>query len=473
MLGFFSLNLSSDAIYFDGYLPLYKQKTRLQRLENSRRELLDFKAKYADGVPILPATYRFTSTSATAYMPLDSPLPRSNRYNGIPAAPFFVASIIETLLESKYAALTDVVPGEADTFCAAAARKADRGALIFTNDSDLLVHDLGPERGVVFLKQIEFITDDGKTNHSRTSDTIRARCFWNHNIAQRLGIDNCKRLVFEIKYDPSTTLKAAIKRAKRPLSDASALTEFLSEFDPELLELGPPQQDHHLKPDRQMNRYLDPRVSELVLQVTEKISVELIYIYLPALIEDPDRASAWNNTTEDRAFTYSCLQYYIPANVRIRLINEVFRKGDRIATTQIPLLSKSDTSEYARRLLQRIQDHQKNIREKGMAPYGFWRSYAVSRVTGSEPSTEAFQSVFRGEGMASFWSWRDVQLTAQIEAVLYSLRILKQLLRYLVVNGASLPKPMIGLDQALATLPPLKIMMATRLEVLQRGESES
>ena len=479
MLGFFSLIVSSDCIYFDGYLPPYKKGTRLRRLESSRRELLDFKAKHPDGVPISPATYRLAPFSATACLPLDSALPRSTRYHGIPAAPFFVASVIETLSESKFAAITEVVPGEADTFCAAAARRAYRGALIFTNDSDLLVHDIGPEGVIAFLNQVEFVSDNGHTNQSKTCDTIRVSCFRNHDIAQRLGIDSYKRLAFEIKCHPSTTLEAAIQRAKRPPSDADALRDFLSEFDPVLLEPSFPQQDHRLKWDRQMNRYLDPRVSELVLQLINRTSLEPINIYLPALIEDPDRSSAWNITTEDRVFTYSCLWHYLPTTPSTRPINEIFRKGDRIATTQLSLLNKSDTSNYARGLLHRLQAHHhhhqhNNTRERDITtPYRFWRSYALSRATeDAEMSTEAFQSVFRGT-RASVWSWGDVQLAARVEAILYSLRMLRQLLGYLVVvviRGASLPKAVSALEQVLGTLPVLRGMMATRLEVLQRGE---
>ena len=440
-------------------------------MESSRRELLDFKAKHPDGVPILPATYRLAPFAATASLPLDSPLPRSARSHGIPAAPFFVASVIEALSESKYAAITAVVPGEADTFCAAAARKACLGALIFTNDSDLLVHDIGPEGEVALLNQVEFVTDDGNTKPSRTCDIIRVSCFRNHDIAQRLGVDNCKRIAFEIKCHPSTTLEAAVQRAKRPPSDASAFTEFLSEFDPELPEPILPQQDHRLKWDRQMNHYLDPRVCELVLQLLDQTSIEPINIYLPPLIEDPARSSAWTSAIEERVFTYSCLRHHLPPkpSTRTRPINEVFRKGDRIASTQITLLNKPDTWKYARSLLHSLQVHDGNIRDRGIiaSPYGFWRSYAVSRAT---TSTDAFQSAFRAE-KASFWSWSDVQLAARIEAILYSLRVLRQLLGYLIaIRGASLPKAVSGLEQALASLPPLKVLMATRLEVLQRGE---
>ena len=480
-------------------------------------------------------------------MLLDHPV----RYHrGIPAAPFFVASVIETLLESEYAAVTDVVPGEADTFCAVAARKARGGALIFTNDSDLLIHDIGPEGRIAFFTQVRIATELRDKKHSKICDTIRVNCFRNLEIAQRLGVANCKRLAFEIKCNPSTTLQAAIQRAKQPPSDASALEEFLSEYDPEFSKLNA-QYDRGLDWDRQIYGCLDPRVSELVLQTINETSIQAINIYLPTLIEDPDRASAWCSTAEDRAFTYSCLQYYsmasqgskysqatrssnhgqttkcqilprlycngtnpdfhvpynfegskefqgrkpcapygkqpskesserrgarswnIPTEPSTRPINEVFRKGDRIATKPIAWLSKSDTSEYARCLLHRFQRHQKNICESGITitPYSFWRSYAVSRATDSDMSTEAFLSVLKGEREASFWSWKDVQLAARIEAIIYSLRILHQVLRYLIMIGASLPEPMIGLDQALATLPPLKIMMATRLEVLQRGIS--
>ena len=459
-------------------------------------------------------------------------------HRGIPAAPFFVASVIETILESKYAAVTDVVPGEADTFCAVAARKAGRGALILTNDSDLLIHDTGPEGTVAFLTQVETSTEDGDTEHSRTCDTIRVNCFRSLEIAQRLRVDNCKRLAFEIKCNPYTTLRAAIQRAKRPPLDASALEKFVSEFDPQL-ELDVSQQDDR---DRQIYRYLDPRVSELVLQTINKTSTQPINIYLPALIEDPDRASAWSSTAENRAFTYSCLQHYsmawhgstqrsnhgqttkdqilshshhnetildsrIPSTFKTsktpqsressvpcsqqpltqplnplptspyptpnpRPISEIFRKGGRIATTPITLLSKSDTLQHASDLLQSFQTHRKKIPENTTTGYGFWRSYAVSRATGAEMWSEAFYRVLKGKKEADFWSWEDVQSEAQIEAVLYSIRMLRQVLRYLIVMGASLPEQLIRLDEALATLPPLRIMMGTRLEVLQRGESE-
>ncbi|KAL8793403.1 MAG: hypothetical protein Q9195_003989 [Heterodermia aff. obscurata] len=455
-----SYGLVIDSIYFDGYLPSSKQATRFQRLENYRQELRKFKAKHPKGVLISPGASQLAPASVTASIRLDKPVAYQR---GIPAAPFFVASVVETLSGSKFADVTSVVPGEADTFCAVAARKARQGAFIFTNDSDLLIHDTGPEGKIAFLTQVDISTEDGDTKRSKTCETIRANYFQHFEIAQRLGVDNCRRLAFEIKYNPSTTVREAIRRAKQLPSDATALEEFLSEFDPNRSKL-----DISLR-DRQIIRFLDPRISELILQTINETSTQPINMYLPVLIEDPDRASAWNSTTEDRAFAYSCLQYHAPTTFSSRPINEVFRKGDRIATTQIAWLNKSETSEYARRLLQRLQKHQRYVRENAIVdPYGIWRSYAVSEAMGSEISTGAYYSVLRGEREARFWSWKDVQLAAHIEAILYSLRILGQILRYLVLAGVSLPKPIFGLYEALVSLPRLKIIMATRLELLQR-----
>ena len=541
----FTKHISSDNIYFDGYLPAHKQETRFKRLESNRQELRKFKAKHPEGVPILSDTSQLASASITTSTFVDKPF---CYHRGIPAAPFLVASVIETILESKYAAVTDVVPGEADTFCAVAARKAGRGALILTNDSDLLIHDTGPDGSIAFLTQVEISTEDGDTKHSKTCDTIRVNCFRSLEIAQRLDLENCKRLAFEIKCNPSTTLQAAIQCTKRPPLDASALEEFLSEFDPELSVLDGSQQDRGLDWDRQIYRYLDPRVSELVLQLINQTSIQPINIYLPSLIEDPDRASAWSSTAEDRAFTYSCLQHYskarhdstkssnhgqttkdqirssphpnentpnshipstfktsknlrnrtphipcnqqpstapskppyaseypIPTPPSNRPISEIFRKGDRTATTPITLLNKPALTTHASYLSQSIQSHQKTIPLNNLTtPYGFWRSYAVSRATGSDPEvwTEKFHRLLKGDKEAGFWSWGDVHSVARIEAVLYSLRILRQVLGVLIGRGVSLPEVLVGLDQVLATLPPLRMMMGTRVEVLRWGESE-
>ena len=105
---------------------------------------------------------------------------------------------------------------------------------------------------------------------------------------------------------------------------------------------------------------------------------------------------------------------------------------------------------------------------EGDTAAGFWRSYVVSRFAGMEMRAQAAGN---GERDKSFWSWGEVQAAARIEAGLYSLRILRQVLRYLVTVKTALPHLIIELHQKLVSLPPLKVMMGTRLERFQRGES--
>ena len=215
--------------------------------------------------------------------------------------------------------------------------------------------------------------------------------------------------------------------------------------------------------------YLDPRISELVLQATYHTSEEPVTVYLPALIEDPCRSSAWTHTAIDRILAYSCLQLYLDVERRRQSIQEVFRQGDRIAYKETQLLDEPQALSHASSLLASMQQHQAQCNNRNMSPYGAWRLYAVRR--GGFPD-RAWDSILRGEAGAKLWKWKDVQIAARVQAILYSLRILQQVLKHLITPDAPLPKPLLAVNQALATLPPLKVMMATRLEVLERGKQE-
>lgn len=370
--------------------------------------------------------------------------------------------------------VTQVVPGEADSFCAVAARTVHGRTVILTNDSDLLVHDLGIQGDVVFLNQIELRVENGNTKHLKGCETIRVNSFSMHSIAQRVGFRDYTRLAFEIRSHPSTTLHAAIQRTTEPVSDATAFEDFLHEYQEVSSRSSRPL---HSAPQEtpvlghQQERYLDPRISELVIQVTSDTTVIPPRIYLPVLIEDPLRTSAWTISTDHRTFAYSCLRFYISIKSELKSVQEVFRKGDRIGITPIDTLNESETVAYASLLLRKIHET-RVICGDDIGPYGFWRWYAVSQVWTSDMSEEARFSMLKGTEKVTFWTWRDVQLDACVQAVLYSLRIVRQVLNHLNSMDTSLPEPLIELDEVMSTLPPLKVMMTTRLETLERGEEE-
>ena len=85
-----------DSIFFDGYLPLHKRDIRKERLEKSRRELLKFKGNHLEGMPILPGASENAGFFIKAPK-LFSGVSSQPRHLGIPAPPFLVPSIIETV----------------------------------------------------------------------------------------------------------------------------------------------------------------------------------------------------------------------------------------------------------------------------------------------------------------------------------------------------------------------------------------
>ncbi|PQE29346.1 hypothetical protein CJF32_00010919 [Rutstroemia sp. NJR-2017a WRK4] len=137
-------------IYFDGYLPASKFDVRLERLGGNTKQLHDYYNQYPDGL-------RYQSSSTARQKPSSFPFgfvyPR-NSYTKLPALPFLVAACIEALQGSNsYRDIVEMVPGEADAFCASYLSK--HGGIVLTGDSDLLVHDLGANGSVTFFKDVE------------------------------------------------------------------------------------------------------------------------------------------------------------------------------------------------------------------------------------------------------------------------------------------------------------------------------
>ena len=375
--------------------------------------------------------------------------------------PFLVASVIEDLLQSHYASATSVVCWEADALCADAARRASPGAFVLMNDSDYLVHDLGCHSSSGFFNQLELKTRTGDAKHPYICHTLEIPTFQNYGIAERLGLSDNKRLGYEVKVQPSITLKDAIRRSLLSPLDATHFSEFLAEYDMPWDEVFGSQAFPSLNLPLLRDNTMDPRISELVIQMRYHTAAQAVNMYLPVLIEDPRRASAWTNASDDRLFAYSCIHQYSYVRAKRGSIWEFFRKGDRVTSEEMQLLEEEQIQTYAMKLLASI---------RGCSGYYAWRQYALSRIKTPEMEIEASASILMGNPKAHNWSWKDIQNYARMEAVLYSLRVVQQVLQILYKMLAHLPQPVVELQQTLATPPPLEVIMASRLEVLQRGE---
>ncbi|KAG9899600.1 hypothetical protein KCV05_g16514, partial [Aureobasidium melanogenum] len=227
--------LKIKSVFFDGLLPLSKQNTRLSRLQSYANQLVTFKALNKEDLPSRMDNVQSSKSDVlTAVV-------SSNRLKALPAPPFLVPAVIEMLLESRFSALVSVIPGEADAYCADAARK--HGGVIFTSDSDLLVHDLG---------------ETGKEYHPAA-------------IAKRFELPNLVKLAFFMAQDHHKSLTENIRLAAKNTPISAGFAEFAEEYGslPKLSKLAMAESMNETSTTEALTR-LDPRISEIIHLVRVK-----------------------------------------------------------------------------------------------------------------------------------------------------------------------------------------------------------
>ena len=325
---------------------------------------------------------------------------------------------------------------------------------------------MGSKASLAEFNRFRFGKEDSDGAHSNLCETLKSRISNGFHIARRLELDGLGHLAYQLRCDSKITLPEAIQRTKRPPVNPASFERFLLEYKIGGLSL--PENNIHSNPKFRTHN-LDPRISEFVHQVTEISSIEpkTLTVYLPILVEDPGRASAWTETAEIRSFAYSCLKLYKSSNSEDHLLQEVYRKGDRVGITPLDWLEKSEVETFASSYLTNISTQI----DRKVDPSS-WRRYAVSQLFDPPLTNESRSHILGGKAESQFWDWVDVQNDARLQAYLYTLRILKQILGY-IHSSASLSKPLHALFQALNTLPPLRLMMSTRLETTKRGEASA
>jgi len=143
-------------IYFDGYLPPSKLNVRLERLRAQTKRLNDHHA--ANPTPGRPPPASPRPTSQVLF----NNIATRPTLTALPPVPFLVPAILDTLrVSGTYRSMVEIVPGEADSYCARYLKQS--GGIVFTGDSDLLVHDLSSVGAVCFFKDIESTPDGAHT----------------------------------------------------------------------------------------------------------------------------------------------------------------------------------------------------------------------------------------------------------------------------------------------------------------------
>lgn len=451
--------IHSEKIYFDGYLPTQKRAVRISRLESYLRQLVSYHANNKD---FRSGNYGGDESLLSVESLFDFARPVPAKFRGLPAAPFLVPAALERLARSQFADVVEVVAGEADFFCAATARMS--GGFVVTGDSDLLVYDLGPDGGVVFLEQLELRPCDGSPGEYCLTTNMAI----SHEICQRLDIENVQRLAFELKEDPSITLQEAVQRSKKDIG-LTGKRIYYHLF----------QKEYATETVRSLNektcsgigasQILDPRLSELALQCDDA-QQNTVYMYLPFLIEDPSRASAWGVSSGLRSLAYTLLAG-LDRQRSVPCILEYSRRDVRIVATSVCILDNSELILSAKMMNRKLVAIHNQFAT--LSPAETWNIFGLIEVFSSYvdrgralPSRPAFSKLFRSsEG--NIIAWQDVQLSAMVQAALYSTRLLKQALHLVNSSGTTrLESDLSALDSCLEKLPSLQELIPSRHHIV-------
>ncbi|KAK5651546.1 hypothetical protein OQA88_11911 [Cercophora sp. LCS_1] len=445
-----SCGIEVSAIFFDGLLPDWKRPERMQRLSSTSKQILHYHLAHPAGFP--RQRPQFDGSSPVELFPK----PRgSESGTAAPVPPFLVPAVLDALRTSPtYGPRTKVVAGEADEFCAENARA--NGGIVFTSDSDLLIHDLGPNSSVVFFADIDLNVEAAR---------LEARQFRPGDVCKRLSLkaDNgLTHLGFEILRDPYASLEQAAERARRTAtasSEPSGFNEFSSQY------LAPAREDEGF---HDLSSSLDPRVAEISLSdhplggtLEPRVASPSgdrpgLAMFLPSLIDCPTRTSAWESSKGIRELAYSLLPL-----VRQELVKSVseFRRLQSPSSSgiQFKFLSHSKLNLKAAELASLLSKIQANGQDPGLACFTLAvYQDALLAIDQGKDHYLAFQ-LLRDHTLKVIneGSWEFIHFLAQTQACLYSLRMLGQLLKTAERCKAKLSVEMIDLSKKLELLPPL------------------
>ena len=418
-------------IYFDGALPESKIITRYERMEKHRQELAAFTKMHMKKT----AKKGSPNTPTKRNSLLQAGMSSSRTFSKALEPPFMVASAIEHLKGSVYSGVTEIIPDEAEVGCLAYACH-HHGVAMLSSDSDLVAHPTASTKRLTLvlpgaLEQAEL--ESGQS-------VLMADCLRPSEISHLMGISTLHVLACQRLADSAA-----------PFHVSSATRAFLSEKD------GIPDMRDTLSASN-CKVLLDPRLSEVWSQYENHsrhatVRPVCLSMFLPALFEDPTRESPWVHGSDLRQLAYSILNSAVPSHGRVRTnrVLEYQRRGPRINHIEVDLMGKEDLQDLFDEdtsILKHVQ-----VNDSAAANMSAWQKLALQAVNKRRAE----------DGKYTFLP--AVQQNACVQAVLYSLRLLKQaaeLFTSRVPTSQLVPQ---GLLDKLATMPALADLMDASKEL--------
>lgn len=449
------LTTSRSALYFDGYLPVSKRPTRLERYCRRSRQLNNFFLSYPGGLQLPARTQRnsplnlFASTAAAQNAELSPPA-------------FAVQAVLDALRGSKYSQVVHLVPQEADLYCARDAR--NHGGCVITSDSDLLVYNLGQHGSVVFFKEMQ-------VDVSGSSPVLKVLKFTPSQICETFGITHehgLSTFAFELMTDPHLSLKKLTERARISPSLGTSPDEywdFLSQYRLQIRSLPPVCGPEELA-------RMDTTVSEFVLQCLPRVSLLDIFEDGDAqdsdlsvdnpmifLSQSPDKWSSvtsWEISVSIREIAYGVMRLVVD-----RDIPPVFEFRRLISPTSngklVEVPSKNATLEATSELLAVMKQIKAGLSDPALQwiVLSMLQDIRWSQQQNKDSTVlQVLQSASRS-GQLDPTSWNSIHCHSQIQGTCYSLRILGQILGLAVRHVVDSPQLLRDLHDELSNVPPL------------------
>lgn len=376
---------------------------------------------------------------------------------------FHVPAIIDALRRcSRYENLVHLVPGEADAYCAQ--RLSKSGGTVLTSDSDLLVHYLSHGR-VVFLRDIYL---DGQSR-------LACASFSPVHICKKLKLSPTSeicRLAYELKRSPHLTLPQLLRDCAQKVVDTAGYAEFCHEYlDHETAPVPVSIGDMEIQTDA-----LDPRISELILQLGNQDSqandLNGDIIFLPILLEDPSRGSAWEQSTPIRQLAYTLARWIIPgssSNIQeYRRVDTSVQKGRRVH--MLPKEAAKVRAQELTSLMTKVKAESEGDEAQAWQVLCLTLDIQYCREEGKK--SHVLQILEESSQQTAFKrvSWDIIHFVAQLQAAYYSLRVLKQ-----IMSLASAEETIPELHSMLSSLPSLveSPTIESTLEFLRKsGEAQ-
>ncbi|OBT69235.1 hypothetical protein VE03_01982 [Pseudogymnoascus sp. 23342-1-I1] len=457
-------------IYFDGFLPASKKKTRSSRLMNYTKQLALYHEAWPQVIPSGSAQQKPKGRRSSMFDHKSSAAVSGH----VPAIPFLVPAILEKLLASqRFQGITSVSPGEADLYCARYVK--EHGGTVLTGDSDLLVHDLGALGSVSFFKDLE-------VSEQCNIKTIRYCQYTPALIVEKLNLNpsyGLKSFAFEMVMDPH----ASLPKLKQKSKDIKAVTEYPDMYKDFVKEYEALPKEVHTTECTEANaprslravlRTLDPRISEYVLQFPRAAEAaerpftssiqpaengNSVDMFLPFLLDCPSKTSAWEMSTAVRQLAYGVMNLTEPKENHIVAVVEHRRqqKGSRGREWQLP--TYGEVEEASAGLVELAESIGKKM--PGLSDFDLWRAIALHQDLAFSSSAEkqSLGSLIIESGVGSKrLSWDTIHFSAQLQGSFYSFRMLKQILEVALVsqNRENLSAALKRLSKLLESLPDLQ-----------------